>query len=304
MAGAFTDLPFVHPLAPGVYHVRSPEKGRFPHCHSLLIDAAQAVLIDSGIGQERIRALDRVRRIDVLIISHSHPDHILAWTALADRHLLLPAETPDAAFDILALGTRFTGNPEDGAHWAQRIGGQHRIAALRPPDGRFGPGQILDFSPVQLRALRAPGHLADHYGFFIPGAEVLWTTDIDFTGFGPWYGNPEADIDVFAEDIRRFAAISARVTCSSHKPPVFGDAADAFRAYQRALARQRRQVWELCERPRTLEELVDLSPFYRHRFPDRRTQQGFERQLIGKNLALLLRDGKIAERGGRFVQVC
>ena len=262
------------------------------------------MLVDSGIGRERIHEIDRVRRIDVLVISHSHPDHMLAWPALADRHLLLPDETPDAAFDILALGTRFTGNPDDGAHWAKRIGGKFQISPLRRPDDRYHHKQILDFGSVRLQAIRAPGHTIDHYGFLIPDHGVLWTTDIDFTSFGPWYGNPEADIEAFAEDIRRFAAIPSRATCSSHKPPIFGDASVAFQAFQDALVRQRREVLDLCDRPLTLKELVDLSPFYRNRFPDRRTQQIFEARLIGKNLSLLLQEKKVACKDGRYVRIC
>ena len=70
------------------------------------------------------------------------------------------------------------------------------------------------------------------------------------------------------------------------------------------MARQRREVLDLCHRPRTLKELVDLSPFYRNRFPDRRTQQIFEARLIGKNLSLLLQEEKIACKDGRYVRIC
>ena len=293
-------LSYVFPLSGSLHFVQAPNQARFPHANSFLFAGRETVLLDAGIGRERIRQLDQVRRIDVLIISHPHPDHIQAWPALADRHLLLPRETPDSAFDLHLLGERFTGSPENGAYWAEQMADWIGLCPLREPDGRFGHDQVIELGGARLRAIHAPGHLLDHYCFFEETTDTLLTTDVDFTGFGPWYGNPEADIARFDADIRFLSGLPFSRLCSSHKPPLEGRDKAPLEAFGRILSRQRSQVLDLCRQPRTLGQMVDASPFYQDRFPDRRFQHIFETELVAKNLQRLMEDGQVVLQGGVY----
>jgi hydroxyacylglutathione hydrolase len=275
---------------------------RFPHCNGFLLVGKETLLVDAGIGDARIRELDRCRRIDTLLISHSHPDHILSWQTLADRRLLLPDETPDSVHDLLALGTRFTGSTAGGAHWVRRMRENHGLTPLRPPDHRYGHGDRIGVGggPV-LEAISAPGHLRDHYCFLEITTGTLLTTDVDLSGFGPWYGNPEADLDRFESDIRSLAAMAARQVCSAHKPPVSTGLQAAFHAYLDALDRQFSTVLNLCRSPISLAKLVEASPFYGNRFPDLTAQRIYESQMIEKALARLIRQGRVSMRGDRYL---
>ena len=107
---------YVTELAKDMYLIEGPSHSRFPFCNAFLFTGHETALIDSGIGADRIREIDAISRIDTLIISHSHPDHILAWHALRDRRFVFPAETPEAVFDLVTLGERFTG-PEAGGKY-------------------------------------------------------------------------------------------------------------------------------------------------------------------------------------------
>ena len=109
---------YIERLAENFYLVQAPDQGRFPYCNGFMLIGNETVLIDSGIGEQLINDIDETIRIDVLIISHTHLDHFLAWHILKDRHLLLPGETPDSIVDLQLLGERFTGNSEYGAVWA------------------------------------------------------------------------------------------------------------------------------------------------------------------------------------------
>lgn len=186
----FKPLPFIHPVAPNVFLAAGPGAGRFPYCNAFLLTGDRTVLIDTGIGERRIREIDRRQRIDTLVISHSHPDHLLAWHGLRDRELLLPVQTPDSVHDLREMGLRFTGTPADADYWATMAQNDLGLHPLRPPDRRFADGERLDFGAVQLEAIHAPGHLDDHYCFFETRSGTLFSIDIDFTGFGPWYGSP------------------------------------------------------------------------------------------------------------------
>lgn len=287
------------PLTGNMYVAPAPGNSRFPFCNSFLIDGSETVLIDAGLGVERLRALDRIKRIDILIISHSHPDHILAWHLLKDRFLFMPRETPDTVADIYQLGLRFTDTQAKAIHWAHRVGRELGVQPLRKPDGRYGDGDIFEVAGVRLQAIHAPGHLDDHYCFLEIKSQTLFTTDIDFTTFGPWYGNPECDIPMFKKSIHKVMAYPHQRVCSSHKPAFEGDATGRFQSYLNIFDRHAQAVLNLCASGLSLKEMVAASPFYRNKAPDKIIQNVFEEQMIVKNLDVLSQQKKV-ERVGRF----
>ncbi len=290
-------LDFIQPVAPGIWLAQGPAGARFPHSNGFLLAGERTVLIDAGIGVQRIEAIDDRQPIDTLIISHSHPDHILAWHALADRQLLLPAETPPAVHDLRLLGQRFVAGREGSRYWTHVAADRLGIHPLRAPDGRFSDGDVLDVGTLQIQAVHAPGHLDDHYCFLEHNSGTLFSTDIDFTGFGPWYGNPEGDIERFRASVQMLRELPFQRICSAHKAPIArSEAPAAFDNYLKAFDRQRELIVALCRQETTLEKMINHSPFYRNRMPDRTLQTIFETQMIRKNLALLLRDRRIVRQ--------
>lgn len=293
-------MPDVRKLSGNLYFVRGEGRGRFPSSNGILLTGKETVLIDAGIGAALIREIDRLHRIDVLIITHSHPDHIRYWRLLEDRHVLLPKETPDVAYDLQLLGERFTGSVRNGAHWAGFVSRAFGVSALREPDGRYSDAQVLDFGGVELLAIHAPGHVDDHYCFLERTTGTLISTDIDLTPFGPWYGNVESDIEVFAKSVRMVMALPYRRVVSSHREPVEGDAKAYFEAFLDGFERHKRAILNLCRRPITLDEIAAASPFYGNGLRDKVIQGIFERNMARKNLTLLLREGLVEETDGRY----
>jgi len=301
--GDFLHRPDVVELAPDLYLIQGKNKARFPFCNAFLITGNENVLIDTGVGVVRLRELDDSLRIDKVIISHPHPDHISGFKVLKDRPLMLPAETPDSVKDLVELGTRFMGSREDGMVWAEYAKTSLGLEPLRDSDGRFGDGDVLDFGSVRLEAIRAPGHLHDHYCFFDHCSKTLLTTDIDFTSFGPWYGNPECEIAPFQESIRKIMDLPYLRACSSHKPPIEGDATNEFTAFLDMFKQQRRRILHLCDPQATIEQMVCISPFYGNKLNDKRLQVIFEKNMIMKNLEILMRDGRIEQKSGFYRMV-
>lgn len=287
-------------LADNVYFVEGEGNGRFPSCHGFLFTGFETVLIDAGMGDDRIRAIDQDKRIDTLIISHSHPDHIRYWHVLKDRRILLPKETPDTVKDLQLLGERFTGTAERGAYWAKLVRNSFGVRPLPDADDTYEDGDVLEIGGAELQAIRADGHIRDHYCFLERKSGTLMTTDIDLTAFGPWYGNPESDIETFANSVRKVMGLSYNRVCSSHRLPIEGDATRHFVTFLGGFTRHRKAVLTLCKTPSTLEEIAAVSPFYGNGLPDKTIQRMFERNMVEKNLALLMRDGLVEESHGRF----
>ena len=297
----FDEFPYMSPVAEGIWLVNGPGNGRFPHCNGFLMLGDRTVLVDAGIGAGRIREIDRRKRIDTLIISHPHPDHILGWHVLIDRQLFLPAQTPASVGDLRLLGQRFAEGRQEAQYWTWVASSRLGIHPLRRPDHQFDDGEILDFGDIQLQAVHAPGHLEDHYCFLEKPSGTLFSIDIDFTGFGPWYGNPESDIHRFRDSVMMLRNLPYRQICASHKLPIDrSDAGEAFNRYLNAFDRQKAAVFDLCRKGMDLTAMVRHSPFYRNRLPDGTLQRIFETQMIRKNLALLVRDGRIVEGNGKY----
>lgn len=297
----FFDRNDVISLAKDLYLIEGENSARFPFCSAFLITGHETVLIDTGIGLEKLRAADQARRIDRVVISHSHPDHIAGFDLLMDRPLMLPRETGPEVHELLALGTRFTGSRENGRKWAAFVKKMLHIEPLPSPAGRFGNGDILDFGSVRLEAIHVPGHLDDHYCFFDHQSRTLLSTDIDFSSFGPWYGNPECAIEPFIDGIKKVRRFPYEQVCSSHKLPIGkASAEDAFDQFLGMFDRHRRQVMELCDSPATLDQMAVASPFYGNKLKGTIVQDVFEKNMIRKNIDLLVRDGQVVKENGFY----
>jgi len=297
----FTEDKNIQKITENIYLVIAPEDGRFPYCHGFLFTGDQNILIDAGADEDLISRIDKEIGIDTLVISHSHPDHIRRWFALSHRRLLLPAETPDSAFDINSLGERFMGSRKTGLHWVEEIAKPLGLRALRKPDVRFSDGDIFDTGSARIEAVHAPGHLDDHYCFFEHISGTLISTDIDFTTFGPWYGNPEGKIKPFKDSIKKVMHLPYSRVCTSHKPPHQGDAELRFNAFLAAFDRQKNEIYDFLGKGKTLEEVATGSVFYKNKFSGSDVFYTFEKHMAEKNLSILVEEGKVKNENGLYI---
>ncbi len=288
-------------LVPRVFVIPGPNTSRFPYCNTFLLTGKETVLIDAGFNKETIAEIDRIKRIDTLIISHSHPDHILGWDLLEDRHLIFPFETPDSVHDLKTLGNRFMGTQKKGDIWAQIVGDTLGMKPLREPDQRFKDSDLLSFSDFRLKAIHAPGHLNDHYCFLELNTGLLLTSDIDFSGFGPFYGQSECDINLFKQSITKVKNQPYKLLCSSHKSPFFGDATAEFEKFTNGFDRHSNIFLDICKTPHTIDEITKISPLYRNKMQFKIFQETFESGMIAKSIQLMIEKGLIIETAKGFL---
>lgn len=292
----------VSKLTNTLYRIEGPNGSKFPFCAGYLFIDKAVVLIDAGIGEEKIKEIDKEHPIDILILSHSHPDHLLAWHTLSDRRILAPSEMP-LATDLEDMGQRLTGDKDKGAYWARVLGRPLGLKPMRKPDDRFGNRSLLKMGVTQLEAIHCPGHLWDHYCFFDQTSGILLTTDIELTAFGPRYSSVDSDIGQYKKSVRRLMKFPSVKLCSSHKSPVNGNTEMALEKILQGFDRHRKIILELCSPPRSLQQMVALSPFYRNRLPDKILQRIFEEPMILKNIDLLIQEGAIEEKFGHYRRV-
>lgn len=290
---------FLQKIVPGLFLVPAQNQGRFPFSHCFVARGETETLIDAGCGPKRLDELLTDWRPDQVIVSHSHPDHCSGLWRLAGSPIIAPVEHNDKFWRFKQQAERFVGSRELGAAWikfAQESIGMREVTS----DRCFGDGELFDLGKIKLRAIHAPGHLDDHYVFYEEKHSVALTFDIDLTAFGPWYGHTECDIDQFIDSINMVKELDPRILVSSHKGIITEDIADRLDGFAAVFAKRDRKLIKMLDKPRTVEELVDQSPFYGGHPYARPVVRYWEANMIAKHFKRLAAKGDVVFKDGRW----
>ena len=181
-----------------IYLINSPTNGKFPMAFSFLVMGTDThALIDTGCGEAACRTVMEKYGVDIVINSHCHPDHVSGNCLFDGKELWIPQERSEETGAIKRLAERLVGPDAsimaDWEHFVRQGLGMRDYRHTKT----FRDNDRLDFGGIALQMIHTPGHLDDHYCFLEPEANVLLTFDVDLTTFGPFYGNPEADISLF-----------------------------------------------------------------------------------------------------------
>jgi glyoxylase-like metal-dependent hydrolase (beta-lactamase superfamily II) len=269
-------------IIPHLFLVPAENDGRFPFAHSFLVEGATRALIDTGCGARALDALPRARPIDWIIASHSHPDHTALNWKFPGTPIYAPQYTADTFGNFELLGERFAGR-ELAREWRAFVSAAMDFKTALPTH-TFADGHVFDFGEIKLTTIHTPGHTADHICLFEPTHGILLSFDIDLASFGPWYGHVESDLTAFEDSMRRLIALNPRVLVSSHKGIVADDIPARLQRYLDVIAARDQIVRAELPRVRTLDDLIDRSPFYRGRPYAPRVMRYWEEQMIRKHL--------------------
>lgn len=276
------------PVTETISMVQGRNRGRFPCANALLVqDGGVTALVDTGCGHAVIRALLDAYEIDFVICTHSHTDHTSGNSLLAGRPIWMPAGIGfETGGEAALLVQRFIANKTLHARWLATTVAQTEFEDA-PLTDAYAPWHVFEIGATRLHTIPAPGHLADHTCIWEPQNGVLLATDIDFSRFGPWYGNPEGDIAAFEESIRVVRALNPQVVISSHKG-VYREYLEAeFDAFCAHFEARDVRLLAALDTPRTLSSLVEMALIY-GRFPRAGdVLRYFEREMVSKHLQRL-----------------
>ncbi len=155
-------------------------------------------LIDSGPGGVRsqgrlLKALEtlEVERLDYLLLTHGHPDHIGAAKLIREK-----------------FGARIAIAREECARFGRDL----------DPDICLAPGQELENGKV--RCIHTPGHSPGHYCFYFPERSILFSGDM-VPGWGTTViSPPDGDMQSYVTSLRNMALLSLSLLCPGHGPPM------------------------------------------------------------------------------------
>ncbi|MFS4436966.1 hydroxyacylglutathione hydrolase [Paracoccaceae bacterium GXU_MW_L88] len=218
----------------------------------LVIDELSTTLIDAPEAAPILKQLEaRDLRLDQILLTHHHPDHIDGVAAILEEH---PA--------------RVIGNEDD---------------ADRLPDLDRGvlPGDRLTLGSETVEVMDAPGHTIGHVAFYFPDAAALFSADsLMVMGCGRLF---EGTAEQMLGTLNAFAALPGRTAVySGHEYTATNcEFAQSIEPDNAALTARAAHVASLREKneptiPSTIDEEKTTNPFMRSNDPDLKAALGME----------------------------
>jgi len=242
-------------LTPSVSVLVGDADGAYPSGNSLLVrGAGEAVIIDPSVSV--VARGGAPVRVDAVINSHSHEDHMAGNGLFADARLhiheadRLGAVSIDGLMEVYGL----TGDARDAF---ERVIVDEFHYTPRPDAAGFTDGDVFDLGGgVTVEAVHLPGHTRGHSGFRI--GDVFFLSDIDLTGFGPYYGDVWSDLEDFDASLAKVRDEVAEFYVTFHHKGViegretFVSMIDDFTA---VIQRRHDAMLEFLREPHTIDEM-------------------------------------------------
>ena len=302
--------------------VSGEDNGRFPHCNAVLITDEINAIIDPGSGGKILGKVLENYRIDLVINTHYHFDHI--WFNYLFRDAEIHLNKFDAAcfksLDVLAerLGIQEVYGIEGVKKWKETISTQsHEPMRYTPKnrhewilstsrlDGEYQDGKIFDFGITKAQAIHTPGHTAGSCCFHFPNEKLVYTADIDLTGFGPWYGGSDGNIQGFLDSMKRATKLNADIYVTGHEVGIVSKS-----EFVAKLERFKSKIFERDERilrfvrgrknGATFNEIASQGLIYDHKFLVDEWICMWEKIMVNKHLERLETLDALCHEGNKY----
>lgn len=200
----------------------------------LIIAADRAALVDPGFRDpadvSRVARTLRdagVRDLAMVLLTHTHGDHVAGLPALRERFGAVPVYVHPAEMDLV---------PGDGP-----------VLALQHDRRLMLAGRTI-------RAVHTPGHAPGHLSFHLGDVGGVLCGDLLTAEGSTWVGLPEGDAEAYLESLNAVQALDPDWIGPAHGPEA-RSAGDAIGRARRRRSDRERQIEEALDEPLDLSTL-------------------------------------------------
>lgn len=239
-------------------------KGNYPSGNTLLVKGeSETFVIDPSVDVVERGGVPA--RVDAVLNSHAHEDHLPGNGFFgAARVHVHQADLPGVQSMEGLMSVYGFRDPSIQTAF-EKIVVDDFYFTPRPDAEGFSHGDVFDLGGLEIEAVHLPGHTRGHSGFRI-SSDVFFLSDIDLTGFGPYYGDAWSDLDDFEESLRRVRDEEARFYVTFHQKgviegrPLFLEMVDRFAS---VIDRRHGEMLGFLAEPHSLDEMVSHRFIYR-----------------------------------------
>lgn len=290
-------------LTPNVSVLIGANNGAYPSGNSLLIEGvAETALIDPSVTV--VARGGAPRDIDIVINSHGHEDHVAGngvfpQAKVRIHHGDLPAvQSIDGLMAIYEF-------PEDIHRQFMANVLEEFSYEPRPDAVGFGDGHVFDLGGgVKVTAIHLPGHTRGHSGFLVDN--VCFLSDIDLTGFGPYYGDVWSDLEHFDQSLHKIRQVEADWYVTFHHKGIIEGRENFLELLDRfhnVISHRHARMLAFLSQPRSLDEMAAHRFVYRPKV-DLPFVEVTERRVAAMHVERMLGRGEATEVDpGRFMAV-
>lgn len=289
-------------IAEKIFFVEAEDKGRYPYSNSMLIDDDVKVLIDTGMGQDLAMKIAKDKKIDLVINSHGHEDHVASNNLFKDAKICSHKLDAPIIRSVDKLKELYGSTETEAKNLIDSMIDEHFKLHDARVDLEFEDDHVFDLGTIKLEVIHTPGHSRGHCCFSIPDEKLVFLADVDLSSFGPWYGCLDSDINQFIESVERVKRLQFEVAVTSHKGVVRGRKIieEKLSDYSNEIFERELRLLEFLAQERSLDEIVNRAIIYRRFVEPIAVFRLFERTMIEKHLERLVEKDLVAHTDRGF----